>query len=55
MQQLVLFSFSTFMEARGISMRGWPEISIVLRMWMIGGMLAVTGVGLFYVEWLAST
>ncbi len=38
-----------------LEMRGWPEISIVIRMWMIAGMLAVTGVGLFYVEWLAST
>ncbi|KHK96927.1 phospho-N-acetylmuramoyl-pentapeptide-transferase [Microbacterium mangrovi] len=31
---------------------GWPEITIVVRLWIIAGMLAVTGVGLFYVEWL---
>jgi len=36
-----------------LEMRGWPEISIVIRMWVIAGMLAVTGVGFFYVEWLA--
>lgn len=37
-----------------LEMRGWPEITIVVRMWIIGGMLAVTGVGLLYVEWLAA-
>ncbi|MFT4230061.1 MAG: phospho-N-acetylmuramoyl-pentapeptide-transferase [Microbacterium sp.] len=38
-----------------LEMRGWPEITIVVRMWMIAGMLAVTGIGLFYVDWLART
>jgi phospho-N-acetylmuramoyl-pentapeptide-transferase len=38
-----------------LEMRGWPEITIVVRMWIIAGMLAVTGVGLFYVEWLSLT
>jgi phospho-N-acetylmuramoyl-pentapeptide-transferase len=38
-----------------LEMRGWPEITIVVRMWLIAGMLAVTGVGLFYVEWLSRT
>ena len=37
-----------------LEMRGWPEITIVVRMWIIAGMLAVTGVGLFYVGWLAA-
>jgi len=36
-----------------LEMRGWSEISIVVRMWIIAGMLAVSGVGFFYVEWLA--
>lgn len=36
-----------------LEMRGWPEITIVVRMWIIAGMLAVTAVGLFYVEWLS--
>lgn len=38
-----------------LEMRGWSEISIVVRMWIIGGLLASTGVGVFYVEWLART
>ena len=37
-----------------LEMRGWPEITIVVRMWIIAGILAVTGVGLFYVAWLAA-
>ncbi len=38
-----------------LEMRGWTETNIVIRMWIIAAGLAVTGVGLFYVEWLAST
>jgi phospho-N-acetylmuramoyl-pentapeptide-transferase len=26
-----------------------------VRMWIIAGILAVTGIGLFYVEWLSQT
>jgi phospho-N-acetylmuramoyl-pentapeptide-transferase len=37
-----------------LEMRGWPEVTIVVRMWLIAGMLAVTGVGLVYVEWLSA-
>jgi phospho-N-acetylmuramoyl-pentapeptide-transferase len=37
-----------------LEMRGWSEVTIVVRMWIIAGMLAVSGVGLFYVEWLTS-
>jgi len=37
-----------------LEMRGWPEITIVVRMWIIAGMLAVAGVALFYVEWLSA-
>ena len=36
-----------------LEMRGWPEITIVVRLWIVAGILAVTGVGLFYVAWLA--
>jgi phospho-N-acetylmuramoyl-pentapeptide-transferase len=35
-----------------LEMRGWSEITIVVRMWIIAGLLAVSGVGFFYVEWL---
>jgi len=38
-----------------LEMRGWPEITIVVRMWIIAGLLAVSGVGFFYVEWLTRT
>jgi phospho-N-acetylmuramoyl-pentapeptide-transferase len=38
-----------------LEMRGWAEITIVVRMWIIAGLLALTGVGLFYVEWLVQT
>lgn len=36
-----------------LEMRGWPESTIVIRMWIIGGILAASGMGLFYVEWLS--
>ncbi|WP_424935974.1 MULTISPECIES: phospho-N-acetylmuramoyl-pentapeptide-transferase [Bacteria] len=36
-----------------LEMRGWPEVTIVVRLWIIAGLLAVSAVGLFYVEWLA--
>ncbi|KQZ83995.1 phospho-N-acetylmuramoyl-pentapeptide-transferase [Microbacterium sp. Root166] len=38
-----------------LEMRGWSEISIVVRMWIVAGLLAVSGVGFFYVEWLSQT
>ena len=38
-----------------LEFRGWPEATIVVRMWIIAGILAVSGIGLFYVEWLSRT
>lgn len=38
-----------------LEMRGWSEITIVVRMWIIAGLLAVSGIGFFYVEWLTRT
>jgi phospho-N-acetylmuramoyl-pentapeptide-transferase len=38
-----------------LEFRGWPEATIVVRMWIIAGVLAVSGIGLFYVEWLSRT
>lgn len=35
-----------------LELRGWPEVTIVVRMWIIAGILAVSGVGVFYVDWL---
>ncbi|ALJ20813.1 phospho-N-acetylmuramoyl-pentapeptide-transferase [Microbacterium sp. No. 7] len=37
-----------------LELRGWPEITIVVRMWIVAGMLAVLGVALFYVAWNAA-
>ena len=39
---------------RGLFSRtpGWPEVTIVVRLWIIAGLLAVSAVGLFYVDWL---
>jgi len=33
-------------------LKGWAEITIVVRFWIIGALCAVAGVGLFYVEWI---
>ena len=38
-----------------LELRGWSEVTIVVRMWIIAGLLAVSGVGFFYVEWLSRT
>lgn len=38
-----------------LEMRGWQEVTIVVRYWIIAGMLAISGIGLFYVEWLSRT
>lgn len=35
-----------------LEMRGWSEVTIVVRMWIIAGLLSVSAFGLFYVEWL---
>lgn len=31
---------------------GWAEITIVIRFWIIAGICAVSGLGLFYAEWV---
>lgn len=36
-----------------LEMRGWQETQIVVRLWIVAGIMAVSGVGLVYVEWLA--
>jgi phospho-N-acetylmuramoyl-pentapeptide-transferase len=32
--------------------KGWAEITIVVRFWLIAGLFAFTGAGIFYLEWL---
>jgi phospho-N-acetylmuramoyl-pentapeptide-transferase len=34
-------------------LKGWAEITVVVRFWIIGGLLVSAGVGSFYLEWLA--
>lgn len=36
-------------------MKGWPEVTIVVRFWIISGLFVAAGVGLFYLEWLSAT
>ena len=33
-------------------LKGWPEITIVIRFWIICGILVASGLGLFYAEWV---
>ncbi|MDN4473668.1 phospho-N-acetylmuramoyl-pentapeptide-transferase [Demequina zhanjiangensis] len=33
---------------------GWNEVTIVVRFWIIAGLCAAIGVGIFYAEWVAS-
>lgn len=33
-------------------LKGWAEVTIVVRFWIVCGILAVAGVGGFYLEWL---
>ncbi|MEO6201070.1 MAG: phospho-N-acetylmuramoyl-pentapeptide-transferase [Cryobacterium sp.] len=35
-------------------LKGWAEVTVVVRFWVIGGLLVAAGVGSFYLEWLAS-
>ena len=33
-------------------MLGWAEITIVIRFWIIAGICVLSGLGLFYAEWV---
>ena len=33
-------------------LKGWAEITVVVRFWIIAGLSAAVGVGLFYLEWV---
>ncbi|QPZ39867.1 phospho-N-acetylmuramoyl-pentapeptide-transferase [Paramicrobacterium chengjingii] len=33
-------------------LKGWAEITVVVRFWIIGGLLVAAGVGTFYIEWI---
>jgi phospho-N-acetylmuramoyl-pentapeptide-transferase len=32
-------------------LKGWAEITVVVRFWIIGGLSVLAGIGLFYLEW----
>jgi len=32
---------------------GWGEVTIVIRFWIIAGLLVALGLGVFYAEWVA--
>nr|WP_218886949.1 phospho-N-acetylmuramoyl-pentapeptide-transferase [Galbitalea soli] len=34
-------------------LKGWAEITVVVRFWLISGMFVAVGVGLFYFEWVS--
>jgi phospho-N-acetylmuramoyl-pentapeptide-transferase len=34
-------------------LKGWAEVTVVVRFWIIAGLAAAAGVGLFYLEWLS--
>jgi phospho-N-acetylmuramoyl-pentapeptide-transferase len=33
-------------------LKGWAEITVVVRFWLISGMFVAVGVGMFYLEWI---
>ncbi|MEY4499378.1 MAG: hypothetical protein RL319_366 [Actinomycetota bacterium] len=33
-------------------LKGWAQITIVVRFWIIAGLCVLTGIGLFYIEWI---
>jgi len=34
-------------------LKGWGEVTIVIRFWIIAGLCVALGLGIFYAEWLA--
>ena len=33
-------------------LKGWKEVTVVVRFWIIAILFAIIGIGLFYAEWL---
>jgi phospho-N-acetylmuramoyl-pentapeptide-transferase len=36
-------------------LKGWAEVTIVIRFWIIAGICVAIGLGLFYAEWVVGT
>ena len=34
-------------------LKGWAEITVVVRFWLIAGLGVAVGVGIFYLEWVS--
>src|SRR5690606_5979339 len=34
-------------------LKGWAEVTVVVRFWLIGALFVATAVGLFYLEWIS--
>ncbi len=32
-------------------LRGWPETTVIIRFWILSGMMVAAGVGIFYADW----
>lgn len=33
-------------------LKGWPEVNVVIRFWILGGLFVAAGLGIFYSEWV---
>ena len=36
-------------------LKGWPETTVIVRFWIIAGILVAVGIGIFYADFLAAT
>jgi len=36
-------------------LKGWDEITVVVRFWLITGICVAAGLGIFYAEWVAGS
>jgi len=36
-------------------LKGWAEITVVVRFWIIAGLFVAAGIGIFYLEWATTT
>lgn len=35
-------------------LKGWPETTVIIRFWILSGMMVAVGIGLFYGDWVGS-
>ena len=33
-------------------LKGWQEVTVVVRFWILGGLFVIAGLCLFYLDWL---